>query len=225
MWNLPLIRQGWLFPCRNFVLVLAGCAFLLPGQSLAAITLTFEAVGADVRATISGTITADFGTPTAGGYITKNGYFYSHAGGGIQEVRYAYGTSSTHDYYSLSSASLLTSPSTPSFQNVPPRDNGSVLPGGTPTAVLLTMDFGSTPRIHLYTSPGATSFNSTVVWAGSSLGQFFASADWGKSYQLVKASDSSTPLVTLNIVPEPSTFSLLMVSLAGLTLILRRKHA
>jgi len=196
-----------------------GLLWYMQAAAGAAITFTFEQVGANVRATVSGTITADFGSKTAfTGGISGGGLNDAFGGFGFGRARLAYGNSAGYDLYQLSGTSLLSSSpvSAPSGGQVA---GGVVQSGYNPTFFSANLWFGSSPQLNFSISPNVTSLNTQILWTGQSLSNFFTTPSFGQSYQLRKASDSSVTLVTLNIVPEPSALSLLLAGLASLGLI------
>lgn len=191
------------------VLALA-CTLLSPSQASAALVLTLETSGADVVATISGSVnTAGIGSAlhTTGSTIMIAGEGFLIAGGGgtagqqVQLDRYDTGVHGpagfgTSDYFGQANSStgniagFLESPT-----------NGSIY----------------VPRNYV----SGTALSGTATWNNTSFATFGLLA--GSSYTWTFGNGVNADTVTVHVVPEPSSLTLLGMATAALLARRRRK--
>jgi len=186
------------------------CILLSPSQASAALVFTLETSGADVVATISGSVnTAGIGSAlhTTSSTIMISGEAFLVAGGGgtagqqVQVDRYDTGVHGptkfgTTDYYGQANSStgniagFLESPT-----------NGSIY----------------VPRNYV----SGTALSGTATWNNTSFATFGLLA--GSTYTWTFGSGVDTDTVTVHVVPEPSSAALLGLGAAALLARRRRK--
>ena len=219
------------------VLINVFAPFLVNG----AITLTFEQDGVDVRVKASGVITSDFGPKnySSGGIIVMGviaGYTPQLSPSTSEGVNFSYGSSGStgYDYYYLANNYVKPVEATNFIGNTPSSMAGGMTNIPDPNFLKIIASFtGSSVYygsggwfsggLKIAIAKDKTSVNSEAIFWNTSLSSFFSEQFFGKSYTLVKQSDPQINLFTLNIVPEPSAFSLLAVGLGGLAIIRRRR--
>ena len=211
------------------------CLFILLAtaiNSYAAIVITFEQDGSDVRVKAIGTITSDFGTKKYYAYgIGVLGYDVGYTpispSWWAEGVHFGYGSSIGvgHDYYYLTNDFVTPNQSIYFSGNKPSSMMGEMLSLPHPSFFRITASFtGSTIYSGGFFSGGLkidiakdeTSVNSEVIYRNTNLNIFFAEQHFGQSYLLNKQTDPSVNLVTLNIVPEPSIPLLFASAMGGL---------
>ena len=189
---------------RHIITVL----LLASSFSQAAITILMEQVGGNVVATLSGAINVLPGAPTQSGNMgAYNGVRASGPTMTFGLTPRPFNTSTPMNYYTATSvpnnfgtgttllqATSSTAPTTMAFRNI---SSNNIIIDQTyvlGTAVTSTMTWASQTFISMGVTPG------TYVWG------------W--------TGDS----VTLNIVPEPSAFSLMVLGVGGLAMLRRRRE-
>ncbi|MBU3666363.1 MAG: hypothetical protein FGM15_10885 [Chthoniobacterales bacterium] len=193
----------------------------LCGMARAELLLTFKQTGADVTATLSGTLGGAWGSPAV---VTPNpSEVYISAYGGwssYSAVTLAYGASTNYvnnDSYQLFSGVSSTSP----FTSL----SGSFLSGGVlqPGSPLDYVYFDvAADWLWLSLESGVTDLGTnTIVWSNKSLSDFFAT---GAPFQTDIVNASSQKYMTLEIgefapaaVPEPGTWAAAALLAGGAT--------
>jgi len=218
------------------VWLLVGCVWPI-SNSTAALTITFQQDGDGdnylaVRATIIGTVDSDFGPKVTHPTYSHGpfGFIYQHNSGFSTEFGYV----PDEDEYGILGAGDFV----PFFIGPPnglARQASSYISDSSDDSLAVSISYGNgifpgqfqntntvAAWVTVRTPPNKTSFNASIIWNGMRLSEMFTEDDIGRSYCVLIHPDSSTPLVTLNIVPEPSSLSLL--ALGGVVVALRRRR-
>ncbi|MGA0899872.1 MAG: PEP-CTERM sorting domain-containing protein [Luteolibacter sp.] len=186
--------------------LLCGCLFLSGTAAKAAVTITFEQVGADVVATTSGSISAGWSTngnqlsSTGGTAILSNIAVRAQTGGSRWTA--------TDDFWTYTATSAPTS-----------------FIGGTATGDT----FGYSSGNNFYTPTGvaegeAFTPNTTMTWTGQTLDSLFGNNPPYTPTVVFTLDNADT--ISIVAVPEPSTIALVSgVMVIGLVMIRRRNRA
>lgn len=197
------------------LLAVAAFQFLALERADAALNLNWQQTGSDVTATLSGTIDSAWGAKNSYANVVGAGNYDNAFSGYSSQIRIGYGWSIGYDSYYIANTTFLPGVSLTGAQ----VSGGVVQLGYSPNIVF--MDIGSN-YVSLGISPGATSLNTSIVWSGHQLSDFFSS---GAPVSSEVRNSSSQKLATLQIgaVPEPTTLAL--AGLAGLGMLwkLRRR--
>lgn len=202
---------------------------VLPDPAEGALLVSFRLTGADVTATISGTIDAAWGTRNTVPDVEIDNGGLEDAGAGIrfpgsayESYRIAYGSGFGYDYFQLSGLAPFT---------ILPGDfitGGVVQPNYAPDFFWLQFGFNQEDyRIEVDGPIGFTSVDTSIVWSDTLLSDFFTS---GVPLTTDIYNASNQKLLTLQIldaepIPEPGTWTAASLLASGAIFMRWRKRA
>ena len=179
--------------------------------------MNWHQTGSNVTATLQGTIDAAWGVKSSYGNVVGAGNYDNAFSGYSNQIRIGYGWSIGYDSYYITNTSFLPGSAFTGAQ----VSGGIVQPGYSPD--LSFLDIGSN-YVSFGVSPGVTSFNTSIVWSGKQISDFFSS---GVPVLTSVYNASSQKLLTLKIgettsAPEPATWTAALLA-GGVAFIRWRK--
>lgn len=212
--------------CIKNVVLVATLALTFAQTARAVIVINYQQTGADVTATLSGTIDAAWGAPflPGEGFVYSGGLNDAFGGFGFSAVRIGYGSALSHDVFYLAGTTSL-----PAFSLTGTQIGGGVVQSGYDPGVFSVDIYPDS--IYLVTPVGVRSVSTSIVWSNKQLSDFFSS---GLPVLSDIYSASSEKLATLQIgnagpgpspIPEPGTWAAAALLAGGAGFMRWRKRA
>ena len=202
--------------CGRFVLVAIVFGVLGTGRAQAELLFRWRQTGADVTATVSGTIDGAWGSPQSGGSS-----FWPPTGGSPSpgQAKLAYGFAPSTDVYFFNGGPYSLSPSISFLSGTMVGSTGATVNGST-TYLEYTVSDG---LLALVVPAGVTVVDAEVVWSNKLLADFFSEPNL-----VLSTFSNGGTLGTLQIegVPEidPAGFGSIAALVAGAFGLLERRR-